>query len=107
MKTIYQKQKTFYKNGYTQSKTFREHQLILLRKALKKYDADLKEALFNDLGKDAREATLSEIFMVQNALSSAIKNIEKFSGRIKRKHHLYCLEQRVIRAIYPMVIRSL
>lgn len=85
MKTIYQKQKTFYKNGYTQSKTFREHQLILLRKALKKYDADLKEALFNDLGKDAREATLSEIFMVQNALSSAIKNIEKFSGRIKKK----------------------
>ena len=83
-------QKAYFHEGKTQSVRFRLGQLQKLRDGIKKYESQLLEALFVDLGKSKFEAYTNEVGFVLDSIKYAMKNLKDWSRIDKVKlpiHH--------------------
>ena len=82
---VVQKQREFFNTKETFSLNFRKIALIKLKNCILKYEDEIKESLKQDLGKSSTESYMSEIGMVLNELSYAIKNLKKWMKRERVK----------------------
>ena len=82
---IFEKQKTYFQSGVTIPVAFRIEQLKKLYKAVKKYETEINNALYTDLGKSSYEGFMCETGLVLSEISYMLKNVKKFS-RKKRVH---------------------
>ena len=71
--------RAYFNSGVTRSYAFRRYQLLLLRDAIRKYEKELYEALYQDLKKAPEEAYVTEIGMVQMEIRTALKNLRKWT----------------------------
>ena len=70
-------QKIYFKKGGTLSVKYRIEQLDKLYNAIVKYEQEIQEALYADLGKNKFEAYTSEIGIILNSITNAKKNTRK------------------------------
>lgn len=73
---IVKKQREYFNKGITLNYDFRLKSLKKLKNSIKKHENDIKNALFQDLGKSSTESYMSEIGMVLTELSYAIKHLK-------------------------------
>lgn len=76
---ILEKHHKFYNTNATKDIKFRIKNLNNLKNTIKKYEKEVAEALRNDLGKHEFEAYTTEIGMVYNSISEAVKNLKKWA----------------------------
>lgn len=79
IQSLINKQKEFYKSGSTLATAFRIEQLKKLHSAVKKYEAEINEALNADLGKSRYEAFMCEIGLALSEISYMIRHLRNFS----------------------------
>ena len=72
-------QRAFFKTGKTLSLDFRIEQLKKLYAAVKKYEAEIADALNEDLGKSAYESYMCETGLALSEISYMIKHTKRFS----------------------------
>lgn len=84
-------QKIYFKKGGTLSVKYRIEQLDKLYNAIVKYEQEIQEALYADLGKNKFEAYTSEIGIILNSITNAKKNLPKWTKPIKAKTPIYAL----------------
>lgn len=89
MEIILQKQKDFFRQGNTLDYDFRVEQLNKLKKSILKYEKDIEQALFLDLGKSRFESYESEIGFVLASINYAKKNLKSWIKPIKVKTPRY------------------
>ncbi|MBQ7112490.1 MAG: aldehyde dehydrogenase [Thermoguttaceae bacterium] len=80
MKKTFEKQREFYRGGATISVDFRIEQLKKLRRAIQNFEAEICDALLNDLGKSAYEAYMCEVGLALSEISHMIRNVKKWSA---------------------------
>ena len=78
---ILQRQRTFFQSGRTLPTKFRIQMLKKLKKAIRKHETEIAEALYTDLGKSRNESYMCEIGMVLNELSYLIRHTAKFAKK--------------------------
>lgn len=78
---LIKKQRSFYKSGATISTSFRTEQLKKLYIAVKKYEDEINNALFDDLGKSAYESFMCESGFALTEISYMIKHLKRFAKR--------------------------
>ncbi len=81
IKSLLDRQRTFYKSGATIPVDFRIKQLKKLYSTVKKYENDINEALRKDLGKSYYEGFMCESGLVLTEISYMIKHTKKFAKR--------------------------
>ena len=69
--------KQYFETGATQSFAFRKQQLQLLSNTIKKYEEEIYDALYKDLGKSKAESYASEIALVQMEIAFFLKNLRQ------------------------------
>ena len=79
--TLMTKHRQFFETGTTKSLDFRLRTLRDLQKALFRYDAEILDALRQDLNKSAFEAYESELGLVREELASAIRHLPRWAAR--------------------------
>jgi aldehyde dehydrogenase (NAD+) len=79
IKTILEAQRSYFREGHTQSISFRIENLKKLKKAILIYQDAISEALWKDLHKSKEEAFLTEISMVLGEINYHIHNLKKWS----------------------------
>lgn len=72
-------QKEYFDLQVTKNTDYRIHQLIRLKKGIKKYEPMILNALKKDLGKHENESYMSEIGYIYNSISFAIRNIKHWA----------------------------
>ena len=72
--------RAYFNSGVTRGYAFRRYQLLLLRDAIRKYEKEIYEALYQDLKKAPEEAYVTEIGIVQMEISIALKNLRKWTS---------------------------
>ncbi|AEC02116.1 aldehyde dehydrogenase [Sphaerochaeta coccoides] len=73
------KQKEFFLSGKTKEISFRRDKLILLRNAIKEHEKDIYEALRLDLGKAPFEAYVTEVGIVLEEITYALKHLKQWA----------------------------
>ena len=81
IKNLLEKQRKFYKTGATISVDYRISQLKRLYQTVKKYEAEIKDALKADLGKSHFEGFMCESGLVLSEISYMIRHTKKFAKR--------------------------
>ena len=81
IKSLLGRQKEFYNSGKTIPVEFRIEQLKKLYSAVKKYEQEINQALFTDLGKSCYEAFMCESGLALSEISYMIRHTKKFAGR--------------------------
>jgi len=76
---IFNKQKMYFQNGNTLPISFRIEKLKKLKEIIKKYENEILNALFVDLGKSDFEGYMCEIGMALNEISHMIKHVKKYA----------------------------
>ncbi|MBQ8802644.1 MAG: aldehyde dehydrogenase [Tyzzerella sp.] len=76
---ILESQRKFFQSGATLSVDFRIEMLKKLRNAVQKYEKEIGEALYNDLGKSDFEGFMCETGMVLGEISYMIKHTRRFA----------------------------
>ena len=89
VRALLENQKMYYQEGHTQSIRFRMGQLQKLRDAIKKYEADLLDALYKDLRKPAFEAYSSEVGFVLESITFTMKRLKKWIRHENKKVPLH------------------
>lgn len=90
IETVLNKQRKFFETHKTKDVKYRIQKLKELKEEIKKRENDICKALQMDLGKDKVESYMSEIGMVLEDLSYAIKHTKRWS---KKEYHLAPLAQ--------------
>lgn len=85
IKRIIDDQKKYYLQGETMSYKFRVDQLNKLREGILKYQVQLEEALYVDLGKSGFESYTSEIGFILYSISHTIKHLKKWMKPEKKR----------------------
>ena len=78
---LLEKQRKFYKSGATIPVGFRVEQLKKLYATIKKYEAEINDALTADLGKSHYEGFMCETGLVLSEISYMIRHTKKFARR--------------------------
>ena len=73
------KQRDFFLSGATNSVEFRKKALITFRETIKKYEKEIGDALYEDLGKGSFESYMCETGLAISEASFMIKHLKKFS----------------------------
>lgn len=73
-----QNMRIHFESGVTKPYKFRKQQLLLLKKAVLKYEKEISAALYDDLKKSPEESWSTEIGLVLSELQVAIKNLEEW-----------------------------
>lgn len=81
IENLLQRQRSYYKSGATIPVKFRIEQLKRLYAAVKKYEAEVNDALKADLGKSCYEGFMCESGLVLSEISYMIRHTRKFAGR--------------------------
>lgn len=68
----------YFYSGITRAEAFRVEQLEILKKTIKKHEAEVIEALYKDLRKSEFEAYVTEIGLVYDNISYMIKNLKQW-----------------------------
>ena len=79
IRNLIQSQRDFYERGITREIPFRKSQLKNLFNLIKKYEADILEALYVDLRKPVFEGFMSEIGIIYSELRSAKRKVKSWS----------------------------
>lgn len=80
--------RSFFDSGVTHDLKFRLRQLSQLKYAIKKYETELYDALFADLGKSEFESYSSEISLAYREINYMQENLHKFERQTKVKSPL-------------------
>ena len=83
--TIVDTQKQYFSTGATRSYEARMSALCKLEQIMKKYEADIYEALEKDLGKSKTESFMCEVGLVQCEINWMKKNLKKLMKKRKVK----------------------
>ena len=78
---IIQKQREYFRDGNTLPVKFRIEMLKKLKEAIKKYEAEIEEALKRDLGKSGFESYMCEVGMALSEISYMIGHVKSFAKR--------------------------
>ena len=81
IQSLLEKQRKYYRSGATLPVSFRIAQLKKLYALIKKYEAEINEALTTDLGKSSYEGFMCESGMVLSEISYMIRHTKKFAKR--------------------------
>ena len=76
---LFNKQKAYFKTYETIDINFRIQSLIKLQSAIKKYEKEIINALYLDLGKSEYESYMCEVGLVYSEITYMLKNIRKFT----------------------------
>lgn len=76
---LFNKQKAYFKTYETIDINFRIQSLIKLQSAIKKYEKEIINALYQDLGKSEYESYMCEVGLVYSEITYMLKNIRKFT----------------------------
>ena len=76
---LFNKQKAYFKTYETIDVNFRIQSLIKLQSAIKKYEKEIINALYLDLGKSEYESYMCEVGLVYSEITYMLKNIRKFT----------------------------
>lgn len=76
---IVNNQRAFFETGASKSVSFRKEALKGLYAAIKKYESEISEALFNDLGKSPRESYMCEIGLALSEISFMRRRLASFA----------------------------
>ena len=79
IQALLESQRAFYRSGATLSVKFRREQLKKLYGAVKKYEADINDALKSDLGKSNFEGFMCEIGMALSEIGHMIKHVRHYA----------------------------
>jgi aldehyde dehydrogenase (NAD+) len=95
-------QRSFYFTGATKDIEFRKQQLVLLKETIKKYEAQVIEALALDLRKSEFEAYSNEIGIVYDSISYFLKNLDEWMKpqSIKTPLHFQPAKSFIVREPY-------
>ena len=77
--TTRQKQKQYFHSGATLALPFRKQALRLLLKAMKQYESQLAEALWQDLHKSYEEAYLTELSIVYGEIRNHLRHLSSWA----------------------------
>lgn len=77
--SIVKKQRDYFKTGETLSIEFRQEQIYRLKRAIKKYEDELTDALAKDLGRCETEAYFCDVGSVILEISETIKGLKKWA----------------------------
>jgi aldehyde dehydrogenase (NAD+) len=73
---LYKAQQSYFESGATKPYTFRKAQLQLLKKAIKKHEQEILDALYGDLRKHAMEAYASEVGFLYEEINHALAHLK-------------------------------
>ncbi|MBS1636978.1 MAG: aldehyde dehydrogenase [Bacteroidetes bacterium] len=73
-------QRAFFLSGKTKDLSFRKAQLLKLRKYISQHEAELCQALWNDLRKSPEEAYMTEIGLVKSEVNLHLKHLKTWAG---------------------------
>lgn len=76
---LFNKQKAYFKTYETIDINFRIQSLIKLQSAIKKYEKEIINTLYQDLGKSEYESYMCEVGLVYSEITYMLKNIRKFT----------------------------
>lgn len=82
---IVAKQRTFFASGQTRDLRFRKEMLHKLNNGLKKWEKSLCDSLWSDLHKSYEEAFMTEVGLVYGEIGDAIRHLNKWAKRRKKK----------------------
>lgn len=88
IKDLVNAQRIYFKTGKTLDIKTRIHYLKELKKVIKEYEVKITAALYEDLGKSAHEAYMSEIGMVLEDLSYHIKHVKSWAKKERKSSPL-------------------
>ena len=94
-------QRAFFKTGKTLSLDFRIEQLKKLNAAVKKYEAEIADALNEDLGKSTYESYMCETGLALSEISYMIKHTKRFSKEKRVKTPLAQFASRSYKKLSP------
>ena len=83
IEVLLQKQREYYRSGATLSAKFRIEQLKKLYSTVRKYEKEINDALYSDLGKSSYEAFMCESGFALTEISYMIKHVKKFARKKK------------------------
>ena len=106
VRALLKMQKDFYRKGHTHSISFRIKQLEKLNLALHRYEDEIKEALYQDLGKGEFEAYVTEIGFVYQSIRHIIRNLVKWAKpkAVRTPIHLQPSRSYIIKEPYGTVL---
>lgn len=106
VKIILQYQSEYFRTNATRDISFRIKQLKKLKAAIKKYENDISEALYADLGKSKGESYITETGFIYGSISHAIKNLRKWVKPEPRKRPVYMIPSKsfAVREPYGTVL---
>lgn len=81
MKELYTLQKEYFLTGGTLSVSFRKDSLKKLYHAIDRHEAEIVDALYQDLGKSREESYMSEIGMVKAEITHMLKHLNGYCAR--------------------------
>lgn len=88
---ILKETKAYYNTDKTKNINFRINQLRILKTAIKKYEKEILNALYKDLGKSEFEAYSTEIGFTLSSIEYMVKNLKKWARvrKVKVPIHQY------------------
>ncbi|MBD8499881.1 aldehyde dehydrogenase [Paenibacillus arenosi] len=106
VQSIVAEHKQFFHKGSTTSLEFRLQQLEKLRTAIQRYETQIHEALYKDLGKSEFEAYATEVGLALNAIQYMMKNLKKWMKpeKIKTPFYLYPSSSYIMKEPYGTVL---
>lgn len=87
MKNIYENQKEYFRDNNIDIKK-RIQNLKLLKNSIKKYEKEILDALYKDLGKNEFEAYTSEVGFIYSSINHIIKKLKKWAKPKKFKNDI-------------------
>lgn len=99
-------QRSFYFTGATKNVEFRKQQLVLLKESIKKYEAQVIEALALDLRKSEFEAYSNEVGIVYDSISYFLKKLDSWMKpeMVKTPLHFQPAKSYIVREPYGVVL---
>lgn len=76
---LLERQKTYFRSGATKSVEFRIHQLKTLKKLLTEHEEELFEAIYADFKKPELETYATELGILHNEISYALRHLKKWA----------------------------
>ncbi|TVX88244.1 aldehyde dehydrogenase [Paenibacillus agilis] len=103
---ILDEHKQFFHKGSTTSFEFRVQQLEKLRTAIQRYEAQIHEALYKDLGKSEFEAYATEVGLALNSIQYTMKNLKKWMKpeKVKTPFYMYPSSSYIMKEPYGTVL---
>src|SRR6478735_808816 len=80
---ILEQQRQFFRSGATRSAEARIARLNQLKQAIQKYETELTEALYQDLGKSEFESYTTEIGFMLDSITHTMRKIKKWVKPVK------------------------